>query len=214
LRLVIACGPGAYWALTTNHGYYAGFFTGYLLAEFLLAAERSETMRRRLAGASPLGWFCLAAALALSIYVQTVAFAAQRDALSGEQSLIAALTVIGVILAAPARTWMSNRLSLFLGRISFALYLTHLLVICSFSSGLLIATVDVLPYWPGVLVIGVLTLAVAFVVAYFFAVLVEEQLLRWLKRAVLSVSNPAFDWTAAYLRILVVRLRALRPQNL
>ncbi len=28
LRLIIICGPGAYWALTVNNGYYAGFFGG------------------------------------------------------------------------------------------------------------------------------------------------------------------------------------------
>ncbi len=54
--------------------------------------------RRRLAAASPLGWFCLAAALGLSTYVQTVAFAQQRGTYSNEHNLVAApLTVSGRI---------------------------------------------------------------------------------------------------------------------
>ncbi len=85
---------------------------------------------------------------------------------------------------------MSNRPSRFLGRISFALYLVHLPLICSFSCALFIMTVDVLPYWAVVLLIGVLTLALSLTVAFVFAVLVEEHFLRWLKRIILSVINP------------------------
>ena len=207
LRLVLICGPGMYWTLTVNNGYYTGFLLGSLLAELLVAAERSETVHRRLVAASPVGWLCLTAALGLSMHVQTVAFAQQRDAFSNEQNLIAFLTVIGIILAGPARTWMSNRPSQFLGRISFALYLIHLPLICSFSCALFIMTVDVMPYWAVVLLISALTFAAAFIVAFVFAIFVEEHLLRWLKLVMLGMVNPAFDFTVDYLHNLAIRRR-------
>jgi len=49
-------------------------------------------------------------------------------------TIFAAVFVLGVSLSAPVRGFFSNPLSRYLGSISFPLYLTHLLVICSFTS--------------------------------------------------------------------------------
>jgi peptidoglycan/LPS O-acetylase OafA/YrhL len=199
LRLVIALGPAGYWAATTNYGYLLGFFVGYALAELLVAAERSETVRQRLAAARPAGLPCLAIALLLSMHQQIVAFQQNRDAYALEIDLIAALTLIGVILSPTVQRWLSNRVSRFLGRISFGLYLTHLLVICSFSSTVYVALIERVPYWAVVCVVGSLTLPLAFGVGYGFTVLVEEQLLRRVKRVTVSVA----DWSLTVILTLV-----------
>lgn len=193
LRLLIVLGPAAYWILTVNYGYYCGFFVGYCMAELLVAAERSDAMRRRLVAAQPLGWVCLAAAMALSMAWQIAAYGKARNDYAYPMNVIAALTLAGVVLVAPAQAWLSNRVSRFLGRVSFSLYLTHMLVICSFSSSLYLATIDVLPYWAVIAVVGSLTLLLAFVAAYAFAVLIEEQLLKWVKPLVLGASAPVFE---------------------
>jgi peptidoglycan/LPS O-acetylase OafA/YrhL len=49
-------------------------------------------------------------------------------------TIFAAVFVFGVSLSAPVRAFFANPLSRYLGSISFPLYLTHLLVICSFTS--------------------------------------------------------------------------------
>jgi peptidoglycan/LPS O-acetylase OafA/YrhL len=52
---------------------------------------------------------------------------------------VAMLMVFGVIINRRVRKLFETRLSLFMGHISFPLYLTHLLVICSLTSALYIA---------------------------------------------------------------------------
>ena len=189
LRLAIALGPAGYWAATTNYGYFLGFFVGYALAELLVAAERSEAVRQRLAVARPAAWPCLALAFLLSMHQQIVAFQQNRDAHAHEIDLIAALTLIGVILSPTMQRWLSNRISRFLGRISFGLYLTHLLIICSFSSALYIALIERVPYWMVVCVVGSLTLPLAIGVGYGFTVLVEERLLQRAKKVITSIAD-------------------------
>lgn len=51
-------------------------------------------------------------------------------------SLIAAAILAAILMSAPMQRFLANRTSLFLGHVSFPLYLTHLLVICSWSSWL------------------------------------------------------------------------------
>lgn len=213
LRLLIVLGPGICWILTVNYGYYCGFFVGYCLAELLVAAERSDAVRRRLAAAWPLGWACLVAALALSMAWQVVAYGKARNDYAYPMNVIAALTLTGVVLVAPAQAWLSNRVSHFLGRMSFSLYLTHMLVICSFSSSLYLATIDALPYWAVVAVVGSLTLLLAFLAAYAFAVLIEDRLLKWLKPLVLGAAAPVFEMSqtaARRARGAAVRRGAMR----
>jgi peptidoglycan/LPS O-acetylase OafA/YrhL len=89
-----------------------------------------------------------------------------------------------VVLTGNAQVALCSRLSQFLGRISFGLYLTHLLVICSFSSALFIAATHAMPYAMVVLVVGGLTSVVVIAVAFGFTVVVEERLLSWIKKAI------------------------------
>jgi peptidoglycan/LPS O-acetylase OafA/YrhL len=193
LRLAIVVVLAADWWGAFNYAYCCGFFVGYCLAELLVAAERGESVRRRLATLAPLGWLCLLAALALSVWLQSYSFGKNRAYYMAEMNFIAALLVVGVVLVPTVRTWLSTKVSRFLGRISFALYLTHLLVICSFSSALFLASVDVLPYWLVVVGVGGLTVAVAMGVAWLFTLLVEERLLPSLKGELAALANAGFD---------------------
>lgn len=53
-------------------------------------------------------------------------------------SFIAAVILAAILMNVPMQRFLASRFSVFLGRISFPLYLTHLLVICSWSSWLYI----------------------------------------------------------------------------
>jgi len=195
LRLAIAAALALYWSNDAGmDGYYVGFFVGYGLAELLAAAERSPEAAARLEAARPLGGVCIVAALALCQAQQ----AALLDGRAGsgamlQHNVIAALAVIGVLLLKPLREALSNPLSRFLGRISFGLYLTHIVVICSFSSWLYLALVGALPYGLVVPLVGVVSVAAAIGVAWLFSLVVEERLLSAIKRPITAAVRLAVD---------------------
>jgi len=71
----------------------------------------------------------------------SIAFSIKGETLYGDPrplALAAVAIVLAVAQCAPIRGFFENSVSLFFGRISFPLYLTHLLVIVTFSSFLLL----------------------------------------------------------------------------
>ncbi|HTR88068.1 MAG TPA: acyltransferase [Reyranella sp.] len=206
LRLCVAGVLIVLWVGAYIQGFLTGFLVGYCLAELLVAAERSPLVQERMNRARPLGWLCLAGALLASTALQIVSFEDSRNEYILPMNLVAILTIVSVVLLAPLQRWLSAPLSRFLGRLSFGLYLTHVPLICSFSSALLLATVDRLPYWLVVTVVGGLSLVAAIAVAWLFTVLVEERLLGWLKRCVMAIVHPAFDTAYNSVRSSVLRI--------
>jgi peptidoglycan/LPS O-acetylase OafA/YrhL len=198
LRMTVALGLVAFLWTGERGGYYCGFLVGYFLAELLVAGERSERVRRGLAAATPLGWACTIGAVLLSTWLQGASLGASRTNYLPHMNVIAALAVAGAMLTGPVRAFLCNRLSQFLGRISFSLYLTHLLVICSFASALFIA-VQAWPYAMVVLVVGGLTFIVAIATAVCFTVIVEETLLPQVKRVLLAAVSGSARRTAGRL---------------
>jgi peptidoglycan/LPS O-acetylase OafA/YrhL len=205
-RLTVAGVLIVLWADAYIVGFLTGFLVGYCLAELLVAAERSPLVRERLLRTAPLGWLCLAAALLSWMAFQVVSFEQSLNEYMLAMNAIALLTIVAVILLAPLQRLLSTPVSRFLGRLSFGLYLTHFPLICSFSSTLLLATIDRLPYWLVVLIVGSLSLVAAIAVAWLFTVLVEERLLGWLKRRVMAVAHPAFDVAYNSVRSSVLRI--------
>jgi peptidoglycan/LPS O-acetylase OafA/YrhL len=181
LRLALAAAAAIYAIGTAFFGYFSGFLAGYLIAELLVAADRHDDLRRELAGATPVGWIYLAAALCCSICLQAAAFGRSQADYMLAMNVIAVLVVLGVVLTEPMRRWLTHPVSQFLGRISFGLYLTHLTVICSFSAALYLATIDAWPYGGVVALVVGLTLPVTLAVGYGFTLVVEEGLLPPLK---------------------------------
>lgn len=89
---------------------------------------------------------------------------------------------IWVLISPNLKSFFSNSLSKFLGRISFALYLTHFLVLCSLSRylyalllhfGFKIKLISFL--------VSAVNIPVSLVVAYFFSLFIEESLLKQFK---------------------------------
>jgi peptidoglycan/LPS O-acetylase OafA/YrhL len=206
LRIVFA----AYLSLrdvgTGIYGYFVGFLVGYLLAELILAAERHPEFARRLAAATPVGWLLLIAALACSIRLQVVSFDSSRAEYMMAMNIIAALTVTGVVLTPAVQAWLSRPLSHFLGRISFGLFLTHLPLICTFSSALYLALIDVLPYGLLVAAVAIPSVVVALAAAWGFSVGVEETLLPRIKRPVVGAAHWAYDFVDKRVRSSVLRI--------
>jgi peptidoglycan/LPS O-acetylase OafA/YrhL len=187
LRLLVALGLVVWCANTASDGaYLVGFIVGYGLAELLIEIERSPALRLRVDRAAWLGWIFLALALAGATFKGSHWLGADGSDFRLQYNATAALAVCGVILARPMQVLLSNRLSRFLGRISFGLYLTHLLVICSFGSALFLATMNVMPYWAVVMVTGLPTFGVAVVVGFAFTRIVEEGLMPVVKTAIQS----------------------------
>jgi len=116
--------------------YIGCFFGGYLIAEAAKAFDRGRDHSR----GSQWGWVIGICAAASFYCVALVVTFFRPD----EKGNLALLCVLAIILVASVtfsnllRKAFSCRLSRFLGRISFPLYLCHIFVICSWSSYLFI----------------------------------------------------------------------------
>jgi peptidoglycan/LPS O-acetylase OafA/YrhL len=106
-----------------NNPIIACFAIGYVLAELYAAYSQ------RLQGKAWVSW--LATALfALPVVCSTFFRTGHHFYLA----LLASALVLAVSFSSPLKHFFSNKVSRFLGRISFPLYLIHLPLICSFSS--------------------------------------------------------------------------------
>ncbi|CAM3809773.1 acyltransferase [Roseateles saccharophilus] len=110
----------------------ACFFVGLMLAEEVRGRTGGAAALRQVA--TPLRRFA-------PLTVFALAFAASVF-LRGNNwltSLLAVCIVLGVVHSNLLRGFFSNGLSMFLGRISFPLYLVHIVFVCSWSAYLLMA---------------------------------------------------------------------------
>jgi peptidoglycan/LPS O-acetylase OafA/YrhL len=109
---------------------------------------------------------------------------------------VAALLVVGVPAAAPGiQALLKTRWLVFLGRVSFMLYLVHMPVVCSLGCGLYVALCRELG-WPHDAGAGLAALASvvgAFVVAWVFCVLVDGPTLALTRRLDSWLFKPAAD---------------------
>jgi len=83
------------------------------------------------------------------------------------RSLVASLGVAAIVLNPWLKWFTETRLSVFLGKISFPLYLTHFPILCSFSSFLICRSWYSASFCPS-LVVWLLSLAVSLLVAVLF----------------------------------------------
>lgn len=97
--------------------------------------------------------------------------------------------LVAVLLGRWPQRFLTWRVSAFLGRISFALYLTHFLVLGSYASYLFTALRNgSVPYAQSLLITGTGSLAIILCVAYLYAKHVDEPAIRlsaWLYQRVL-----------------------------
>jgi peptidoglycan/LPS O-acetylase OafA/YrhL len=101
----------------------ACFATGYVLAELYVAyGKRMESAT----------WLNRAAALLFCIPIICSTFYRTDNRMY--LALLATLMVAAVSFSGMLKHFFSNKVSLFLGKISFPLYLIHLPLVCSFSS--------------------------------------------------------------------------------
>ena len=92
----------------------------------------------------------------------------------GAHVLGAVLLLAVFVAAVPLRRPLEVAPVLFLGRISFALYIVHFLVLGSLGAGLLIALQDLLPYAINAIVVFITVVAASIGVAWVFTRLIDE----------------------------------------
>ena len=111
-------------------------------------------------------------------------------------TIFAAVLVFGVSISAQVRGFFSNAFSRYLGSSSFPLYLTHLLVICSFASYVFLQGVNVH-------VVFLMSLAACLVVATLFRVVERASiaLARWCSNSLMQrIPVPAARATVSAIR--------------
>lgn len=94
------------------------------------------------------------------------------------------MIVLGCAMTPVAQSFLSNPVSRFLGNISFSLYLVHLLVICSLSSALFLAMLNLLPFAATVTIVAIATLLASIAGAWAFQLIVERWMLAPIKRVI------------------------------
>lgn len=138
---------GGLWCLRKRYARWAGYLVagalcyyfssallafvfGAVLAELTpkISAVTSSSPRRARAAA----WLLLLSALLASTFRSGMLWSPIA------LSLIAAAILLSILLSPPMKRFLSSKVSVTLGHLSFPLYLTHLLVICSWSSWLYI----------------------------------------------------------------------------
>lgn len=90
-------------------------------------------------------------------------------------TLGATLLIFSVLCSSFLQKAFTNRASLFLGKISFSMYLLHPIVIASFSSYLIIRFKNWEYYNNAVLLIFILTLILTFIISYLMTIFIDKK---------------------------------------
>lgn len=151
---------------------YFGFFAGLLISECLAWRD----------GRRPayIGSIMVAGAVAGGIMMNSEFIPSSFRVMN----ILALFLVFGVSLSPTAVKILSSRVSRFLGMISFPLYLTHLLVICSASSAFYIVLQPRVSFVSVVIAVLTSTVILSILIAYVFAVMIETITLGAVKYAI------------------------------
>jgi peptidoglycan/LPS O-acetylase OafA/YrhL len=153
-------------AILLRHTYYLAFVIGLALCDWVVMRRREG----KPAGGSWLGWFALAQGLALGAMEGVIGPTAQI--------LGAALVMCGLVMLAPVQRALTTAPARYLGRVSFSLYVVHILVIASLGCGLFVALYHPLGYAGAAVVSIAVSLVVVLGAAELLTHFVDEPAIR------------------------------------
>jgi peptidoglycan/LPS O-acetylase OafA/YrhL len=211
-RLSLALTAVFFVVILSWNPYYATFVAGVGMAQvYVLCGERLPRVRVR--------WVLLAAFVAFILFgfrgtleggkpVGFYAGLAHLPRITGLelQTLLhslAALLIMGIVMSSPlCRTALGGRFGAWIGRMSFPIYLTHLVVICSAGSLAFVWLSARLPHGPAIGASILATVAITFAVSY--PVMLFDQ---WWVRRVNAVAGrlrpaPAPDAASPPMRVV------------
>jgi peptidoglycan/LPS O-acetylase OafA/YrhL len=135
--------------------YYACFVGGYLVAEAVFNARIAPSWKWVVEMCALVG--CYAVAMVITFF---------RPGSDAPMALLATVLVLSIAFSTPLKRFFSTRLASFLGKVSFPFYLTHLFVICSWSSALFVLLPRMgVPTMPSLALNIVTSLAISIAVA-------------------------------------------------
>jgi peptidoglycan/LPS O-acetylase OafA/YrhL len=166
----------AYW----YYGHHCfGFFLGYFLAEMSMLGFVLPRSARAWGGG-----FLILGGIAFECWRlrQPILNASVLHC-----QLAAAVVLAGILFMRQAQTFLSNRVSEFLGSISFPLYLVHIPILFSVGCGVyLLAAPHVSYMWAWAITVFI-TVPAVFSAAVVFRMLIEDRLVQWTKRGLLAI---------------------------
>lgn len=200
-------------AIYSVNSFSFGFFSGMLVAELIVAVNTSQGMRNHAVALSRVGLLLSVGAVVVAIWARSGFPQSGQFNTTLGKNMISLAMVLGGFMCVPVRNWLQSPISRQMGRSSFALYLVHMPIICSVSSGLYLACVGVLPFYALVFLVTAFTIVTSLVVAHAFTLVVEEKLLGSLKGFIaLRVTRFAeADWTLRGLAYWRMVRRQLLP---
>lgn len=148
--------------------FYLPFILGMIISKYLdsiLKITKKESTEKY---CNLISWFTILICILFSTLSRSLPYDTVEIARTpARTSFIAFLFILSVIVNKNLRHIFSSKISVYLGKVSFPLYLTHLIVICSFSS-YLITKIDGMN---STLVVGLTissTTVVSFIIAHEF----------------------------------------------
>lgn len=170
--------------------YYLGFIVGMALADYFSAPGavarihvRERYLTLLLVTGLLLGAYPSDGYASISWYKSLVIPFLNSAQLISLWHTIGATFVVGSILIwTRAKSLLSHRSVVFLGRMSFSLYLTHLIILCTLGTELFVLLHTHMGYRLSVLVTSLVTFGVIFVVAYAYTRFVDEPSIRRARR--------------------------------
>jgi peptidoglycan/LPS O-acetylase OafA/YrhL len=166
----------------TMQAYYLSFLMGIILADWMVNKPQIFTQFNKpfiLIPLSAVGFYI--ASYPASNFVKIEETIYRHFSLSIFSSielyhtLGTTLLIFSVLCSTLLQKIFTNKASIFLGKISFSMYLLHPIVIASFSSYLIILFKDWKYYNNAVLLIFILTLIVTFIISYLMTIFVDKK---------------------------------------
>jgi peptidoglycan/LPS O-acetylase OafA/YrhL len=103
--------------------------------------------------------------------------------------LLGLLAVQMTLLSRPTQHLLSSPVPMFLGRISFGIYLIHFPIICSFSCAAYLALFKSFGHTITALLVSVMTLGMSVVAGYLLYLVADKPAIRWSRHLALLVMN-------------------------
>ena len=127
--------------------------------------------------------------LAILLWILIITAAGLKDLHSAHYIILGMGAILLTLISRPTQQVLVSYIPMFLGRISFGLYLIHIPIICSFSCGAYLALYVSLGHTASALLVSAATVVLSIILGYLFYLYVDLPGVRWSRTFALFVMH-------------------------
>ena len=127
--------------------------------------------------------------LAILLWILIITAAGLKNVHSTHYILLAMGAILVTLISRPTQQVLVSSIPMFLGRISFGLYLIHIPIICSFSCAAYLALYVPLGHTASALLVSAATVVLSIILGYLFYLYVDLPSVRWSRTFALLVMH-------------------------